>query len=413
MIEAAIAPNEIRAGYEAELRITLTNTGPGTCTNVLFTLRLPVGLTHLGGKNRIGPVTIAPGETVSEDIQVRAAEPGRYCAASSNFSYRDYRGQSQYPKGFSAGLVAVPAGRQQEATPPDVEPVTARLPLGAWDILRLRVTNPGEADLADVAISFSGQGIEVADGGHRKAGRLAAGSMTEVVFHVRAEDPGEHVPLNIRIGYRGPRGTGTAEKVITIEVHEAEVRNPKRVTVLFLSANPPDTNRLQTDREIREIRQQIRLGAERENIEIETREAIRGLDISQALIEVRPQFVHFAGHGGGGEESLVAEGETGEAVLVPVSGLTDLFTVLGDDVRCVLVNACKTERLARGLKSVLPQARVIGMRRAVGDPAAIRFAAGFYQAIGGGLDIERAFGVGKAQMGMAPDGGADAMPLLL
>ena len=99
--------------------------------------------------------------------------------------------------------------------------------------------------------------------------------------------------------------------------------------------------------------------------------------------------------------------------MIPVAALANAFKVFQTDVRCVLVNACRTEQLALGLKSVLPNARVIGMRQPVGDRAAIAFSIGFYQAIGVGRGIDDAFGLGLALMQMTPANDDSHVPLLL
>lgn len=57
---------------------------------------------------------------------------------------------------------------------------------------------------------------------------------------------------------------------------------------------------------------------------------------------------------------------------------------LGKDMRCMLVNACSTRRLAMELSAALPDAYVIGMREPVGDRSAIAFSGGFYQAVAAG-----------------------------
>ena len=99
--------------------------------------------------------------------------------------------------------------------------------------------------------------------------------------------------------------------------------------------------------------------------------------------------------------------------MIPVTALADAFKLFKADVQCVLVNACRTEQLAHGLKSVLPGARVIGMRQEVGDRAAIEFYCSFYQGVGGGMEIDDAFSLGLAQMKMMPDGTDSHAPLLL
>ena len=125
----------------------------------------------------------------------------------------------------------------------------------------------------------------------------------------------------------------------------------------------------------------------------------------------QPHFVHFVGHGGGDEGSFAAEDDIGYAHVIPVDGLVQAFKAVGRDVRCVIVNACRTERLAQALAAVVPW--VIGVRQPVGDRSAIRFSIGFYQALAPGKPVETAFDVGLAQVMMTPQGDDALAPLLL
>jgi len=65
-------------------------------------------------------------------------------------------------------------------------------------------------------------------------------------------------------------------------------------------------------------------------------------------------------------------------------------------VRGVLLNACYSEIQATAIAKSIEY--VIGMTRAIGDKAAIAFAIGFYQALGGGRTIEEAYRLGCAQI---------------
>lgn len=416
MIEAEISPTRILVGTATDLEIRLTNSGPGPCTNIIVSIRLPAGLVRLGGKDRIERSALAPGESFSSPMRVRASAPGHYQLTSPNFSYRDHLGYSQHASGLVAEISADPG---QEAAPVprlSVELLTAALPFDAWDTLRGRVTNIGESDVSDLEVTLSGQVVTTERGIRCAVGRLAAGDSEDLEFQVRAREAGDHVPVHLDLTYRGPDGRHHGETKHTVRIGNAEPASKASATmkILFLGANPPDLPRLRIDEEIREIEREIRLGRERNRIRVETRWAVRGPDISRALLEVEPEFVHFAGHGGGGEESFAAEDEAGEATVVPVAGLVELFETIGEDVRCVLVNACSTERLARSLSVALPRAYVIGMRQPVGDRSAIRFSVGFYQALAAGRHVEQAFRLGRAQMKMAPDSHEDLLaPLLL
>lgn len=133
--------------------------------------------------------------------------------------------------------------------------------------------------------------------------------------------------------------------------------------------------------------------------------------LTQALIDFQPDFVHFAGHGGGDEESFAAENDVGYAHVIPVDGLVQAFKAVGQSVRCVIVNACRTERLAQALATIVPS--VIGMRQPVGHQSAIRFSIGLYQALAAGRPVETALDVGVAQLMMTPRGDDALAPLLL
>ncbi|HEY3147894.1 MAG TPA: CHAT domain-containing protein, partial [Dongiaceae bacterium] len=243
-------------------------------------------------------------------------------------------------------------------------------------------------------------------------GHLPAGASADVSFNVYARQAGTDVPVHLDLTYRGPAGRRHDEARQTIRVGRNQPIRPSMTRVLFLGASPPDLPPIRIDEEIREIQQEIGLGKQRDRLQLETRWAVRPRDISRALLEVEPHFVHFAGHGGGGEESFAAEDDLGNASVVPVDGLVELFEIARENVECVLVNACSTERLARGLSSVVRW--VIGMRQPVGDRSAIWFSIGFYQALAAGRPIGDAFRLGRAQMKMRPGSDGDPLaPLLL
>ena len=91
-----------------------------------------------------------------------------------------------------------------------------------------------------------------------------------------------------------------------------------------------------------------------------------------------PQVVHFSGHGDR-DGRLYVENESGESALVTPEGLADLFGQHKSTIRCVIVNACHSVRLAEALASRIDH--VIGMRHVIGDAAAIEFSFGFYLAL--------------------------------
>jgi hypothetical protein len=399
-IQVTISPARLHAGVAEDIDVRLMNNGPGRCTNIIFSMRLPPGLVPLKGAAKIQRSTLAAGESFSSPLRVKASEPGLYLLTSPSFSYQDHRGRARHVKDFSVGITVEP-GRQAAGRPRlSAELLSDKVGLDQWDLLRARVTNTGDADAHEVTVSLTGQGITTEDSRPFAAPPLAPGSSRDLSFHVLAREAGSHVPAHLALSCRGPDGQRhDARRRYSLQV--GRDRERETMKILFLGANPLGQSRLRIDEEFREIEQEIQLSRDRDRFQVEAKWAVRSRDISRALVNAKPDLVHFAGHGGGGEESFAAEDASGNAFLVPVAGLVGLFGVLGEELRCVIVNACSTQRLAMELSTALPQAHVIGMREPVGDRSAVLFSVGFYQALTAGKSVEQAFELGRAQMMMA------------
>ena len=418
MIEVTVSPVRIPAGAAADLEIQLTNNGQDSCLNIIFMIRLPVGIRWLRGPDRITASKLPPGQAITSPLRVRADGAGRYRLTSPNFSYRDHTGLACRETGFTAEIVVDPAPIPAPEPNVIIELKTIELPLGEWCALRGRISNVGDVDVSELKMILSGQVTAENRSKSFALERLRAGASVDASFFVRAQEGGEQVPIHFDLAYSGPhrRHRSTTTKTVSVRSNpaarpQAAPRSRPVVKILFFGANPRGTRPLRVDEEIREIQQTIRQGRERDSIQIETEWAVRPRDIAQALIDFQPHFVHFAGHGGGEEGSFAAEDDIGYAHVIPVDGLVQAFKAVGRDVRCVIVNACETERLAQGLAAVVPC--VIGMRQPVGDESAIRFSIGFYQALAAGKPVETAFDAGVAQLMMTPDGDDALAPLLL
>src|ERR1041384_5939029 len=67
-------------------------------------------------------------------------------------------------------------------------------------------------------------------------------------------------------------------------------------TILFLAANPMDTNRLALDREARAIQEELELSGCRDCFVLETRWSVEPLDLLRELRDLKPTVVHYCGH---------------------------------------------------------------------------------------------------------------------
>jgi len=165
--------------------------------------------------------------------------------------------------------------------------------------------------------------------------------------------------------------------------------------ILFLAANPAGTKSLALDEECREIEQKIRAADYRDALNLITKWAVRPDDLLQHLNQFKPHIVHFSGHGSKREE-IILSGNDRQPKAVDKAALRQLFSTLKDNIRLVILNACFSRPQAEAITEVIDCA--IGMKRAIGDKAAITFAASFYRAIGFGRTIRQAFDQGKVAL---------------
>lgn len=168
-----------------------------------------------------------------------------------------------------------------------------------------------------------------------------------------------------------------------------------KIKILFLAANPKGTVPLRLDEEIREISAKIRLAKFCDSLELVSIWATRPSDLLQSLLEHKPHIVHFSGHGTVSDE-ITLEDSSGQPKSVSKEALTALFQNLKDNIRVVMLNACYSRPQAEAITNVIDSA--IGMKGAIGDQAAIKFAASFYQAIGFGRTLKEAFDIGKTAL---------------
>jgi TPR repeat protein len=181
------------------------------------------------------------------------------------------------------------------------------------------------------------------------------------------------------------------------------------VEVLFFAADPlsaaPDgtTRKLLLDEEVRQIRRKVRLAPFRKKLQFDTHGAARTGDLLDALIETRPQIVHFSGHGG--HNGLVLwSANGGGARRVPPEGLKELFEMFPGEIRLVVLNACFSLEQARTIADIVGCA--IGTPARIMDDAAITFAARFYRAIASGKSVQAAFD--QARLALKLENCADA-----
>ncbi|KUL20443.1 P-loop ATPase, Sll1717 family [Chlorobium limicola] len=184
-----------------------------------------------------------------------------------------------------------------------------------------------------------------------------------------------------------------------IEENKGEVRvdiEKEKISILFVAADPSDKTRLRLNEEFRVIQDKLNKGKKRDVLRLEVPQlSTRPSDITQAMLDINPNIVHFSGHGT--EDGCICfENNGGQTQLVNPDALATLFNKFTTDLRCVILNACYTYAQANAIAKYVKY--VIGMKKEIGDKAAIEFSNGFYQGIGAGKKIEDAFELGLIQI---------------
>ncbi|MBN4003836.1 CHAT domain-containing protein [Nostoc sp. LPT] len=166
------------------------------------------------------------------------------------------------------------------------------------------------------------------------------------------------------------------------------------IKILILTANPSNTgsNPLCLDAEVRRIEEALQRSHYRDRFQITTKLAVRTTDLRRAMLDHKPQIVHFSGHGIG-EQGLILENDAGKVQLVSTEALAGLFGIFETgEIECVLLNACYSEIQATAIHQFVDC--VIGMNQPIGDKSAVQFAEGFYDALGAGSPYEEAYKIG-------------------
>ncbi|MCJ7426021.1 MAG: CHAT domain-containing protein [Dehalococcoidales bacterium] len=160
------------------------------------------------------------------------------------------------------------------------------------------------------------------------------------------------------------------------------------ITILFLAGNPPGTERIAFDEEIREIDSRLRSSEYRDLFVIKSHLAVRLSDLQELLLRHKPNIVHFSSHGSTSNE-IILQNDAGIECAVPAEALSALFSKFSEHIQFVVLNSCYSQTQAEAIARHI--ACVIGMSGTITDTSAISFSSAFYQALGYGKDVKSAY----------------------
>src|SRR5436190_2130732 len=147
------------------------------------------------------------------------------------------------------------------------------------------------------------------------------------------------------------------------------------IRVLFLAANPCDTDALRLGEGVRRIFEAIESGTAREAFQFEYQLALRPSDLQRLLLKYEPHIVHFSGHGNEKGE-IVFEDDQGNSRPIDKKVLANVLRLHSRTIGLVFLNAGFSSSQAEAISSAVDY--TLGIDKAFGDTAAITFAAAFY-----------------------------------
>ena len=154
--------------------------------------------------------------------------------------------------------------------------------------------------------------------------------------------------------------------------------------VLWLIANPPLTDSLDLEEEVRQVEQQLLAAKYRDRVTFRHKPAVRAFDVIHTVSDMAPDIVHFSGHGS--SDGIVLRDDSGKHVVASGEWLQSLFS--GRGVKLVVLNSCYSNDQVLAISKVVPC--VIGTSKSVKDAAAIRFSQMFYRQIADGKSVRDA-----------------------
>jgi len=201
------------------------------------------------------------------------------------------------------------------------------------------------------------------------------------------------------------RAPASVRRVQSKPAAVSALKKKKKLVVLFLTSSPDPNYPLRVDAEIRKVQEAIRGSIYRDNVQIAYKPAADISSILEGLNDLRPQIVHFSGHGdhdgvvadtGGAFQNSV---DASNSTLISYDLLAKALAATDSPPVVLLLNSCWGSKGEKALKPVVKF--LISMNRPISDLAAMAFAPKFYAAIASGQSVKAAFEQAKIAVEVA------------
>jgi|GEM_PF-3718606 len=184
-----------------------------------------------------------------------------------------------------------------------------------------------------------------------------------------------------------------AEKIRSEYQRELLSSNDTKINILFVAANPIDTQHLRLDQEVRGIKESL-LNSKHFSFVLDQAWSVRWDDFRSYILKHTPTVLHISGHGR--KEGILLEDETGKSRVVVIESLKNLLSLFSDKIKIVVLNTEFSEEAGKALSQNIDF--VICADGKLTDESAAKFAAAFYEALADKKDIYASFEFAKASI---------------
>ena len=168
----------------------------------------------------------------------------------------------------------------------------------------------------------------------------------------------------------------------------------EQIRILFLAANPKQTEPLDLDTELHEIDTALGESRNTQHILLQHRWKLSSDQLLDHFLKYRPHIVHFSGHGT--EDHLILQDRDGRPWPLHREMARAAFKSTSDITRLVVLNACYSSDVAEDVSEVVDC--VIGMAQPIHNDTSVKFAAALYRGLGDGLSVRAAFDRARTQI---------------
>ncbi|MEM9292362.1 MAG: CHAT domain-containing protein [Acidobacteriota bacterium] len=169
----------------------------------------------------------------------------------------------------------------------------------------------------------------------------------------------------------------------------------KPLRILMMTSEPENLPELQLEEALRTLRRCIQRTPAMRRVDIEISLAARVADLLSEFNLHEPHVFHFLGHGGRWE-TLLFQNPDQKKREVSSEGLEALIELFRDDLQLVYLDSCYSQYVAERIIEHVPCA--LGMRKQISNHAATIFGQAFYEALGSGRSVRRAYAHGLAAL---------------